>query len=62
MELEQNNDNVDLEKVEQQKTGGIKRRDILKGIASLPVFGGFLCSRRRCGADGRFPRRCSARR
>ena len=42
MELEQNNDNVDLEKVEQQKTGGIKRRDILKGIASLPVFGGFL--------------------
>jgi predicted dehydrogenase len=44
MELEQNKNNVDREKVEQQKTGGIKRRDILKGIASLPVFGAFFYS------------------
>ncbi len=42
MELEQNKDNLNLAKLEQQNNGGIKRRDILKGIASLPVFGTFF--------------------
>jgi len=44
MEQQNKNAHVDQDRKEQITPVGIKRRDILKGLVSLPVFGAFLYS------------------